>query len=925
VRFPYGVLLRWLRPVLIAAAIIAVALVGLQIFVSLYTSSAWFSSVGEHAVFVRRLRTQIVLMLVVGGISAGALLGSGLLAYRLCIPAMRPARGTWSLRYRRYWHRRRNGLLGIATGVTFLVTGLAAASHWQLWLQWRNATSFGRRDPQFHRDVSYYLFVYPLHRYVVSTALSVIEIALVTALVVAFVCGVVRLRPPRGLPRPLLAMLSALLGLLFAVKAAAYWLDRLALTVANDGVVTGLSYTDRTALSPAKLVLLVIALLAAIALLANVFWRRGRLVVLVVGGMIVAGVVAGGIVPALVQRLSAKPNAQSAERVSIARNIAATRSAFDLDRSNALPPGNLTTGTTAADKVLRADVAATLQARVLDPNQVSPTFTQLQQERSIYGFKSTLDVDHYAIAGKQRDLVIAARELTVGSLPAAQQSWSNQHLVYTHGFGIVAAPIDGVDAQGEPAFVESGLPSKGALGAFQPRIYFGQMSPKYSIVGGPHRGRELDLPAVGGTGTQTRTTYAGKGGVPIGSWFRQLVYAVKFRDPSLFLSSEVGPGSKLLTVRNPSARVKAVAPWLTTDGDAYPVVEGGHVVWVVDGYTTSNSYPMSQQQNFGAATTNTFTTNGSSVPQSGSVNYIRNSVKATVDAYDGTVRLYAWNQAADPDPVLQTWEKAFPGLVRPQSQIPIALLPHLRYPQDLFNLQRQVLTSYHVSDPRAFYDGSDFWKVPTDPTVSGSPLQPSYYTTFAPSGGGPAYALTTSFTTLNRRTLAAYMSVDAEPGLDYGHITLLEAPAAAAAEGPGQIQNDIESDPVVAQQLTLLRGGGSKVVLGNLQSVPLGGDVLYIEPIYERAAGGTSFPILRRVVAVYRHRIAYEASLSAALDSAIGGGSGRSLQAAVSSAQRAFDQEQAALASGDRAAYRRAQRALQAALSQLSASSLTTP
>src|SRR5581483_9120557 len=287
-----------------------------------------------------------------------------------------------------------------------------------------------------------------------------------------------------------------------------------------------------------------------------------------------------------------------------------------------------------------------------------------------------------------------------------------QHLVYTHGFGIVAAPVDSVDAQGEPAFVESGLPPSGALGSFQPRIYFGQMSPSYSIVGGSGAARELDLPAVAGTGSQTRTTYAGKGGVPIGSWFRQLVYAVKLRDPSLLLSSEVGSGSRLLYIRDPRARVAAVAPWLTTDGDAYPVVEGGLIAWVVDGYTTSNSYPMSQQQSFGAATTNTFTPNGSSVPQSGSVNYIRNSVKATVDAYDGTVTLYAWDQQSDPDPALSTWEKAFPGLVKPQSQIPAALLPHLRYPQDLFNLERQVLTSYHVSDARAFYDGSDFWKVP---------------------------------------------------------------------------------------------------------------------------------------------------------------------------------------------------------------------
>jgi uncharacterized membrane protein (UPF0182 family) len=276
---------------------------------------------------------------------------------------------------------------------------------------------------------------------------------------------------------------------------------------------------------------------------------------------------------------------------------------------------------------------------------------------------------------------------------------------------------------------------------------------------------------------------------------------------------------------------------------------------------------MSQQENFRTATTNTFTSNGSSTAQQGSVNYIRNSVKATVDAYNGTVTLYAWTQTQQPDPVLQTWEKAFPGLVKPQSEIPADLLPHLRYPQDLFNLQRQVLTKYHVDDARAFYDGSDFWKVPSDPTVSGSSLQPSYYMSYSTTLGSPAqYALTTSFTTLNRRTLAAYMTVDSTPGPGYGRISVLQAPAAAADQGPGLIQNDIESDPDVAQQLTLLRGGGSKVVLGNLQSVPINGQMLYVEPIYERAAGGTSFPILRRVVAIYGGHIAYDSTLSAAVD-----------------------------------------------------------
>jgi uncharacterized protein len=870
VQFPFGLLYRRVRAVLVGLVVLGFVIVGVEVFVNLYTSSAWYSSVGEHGVFVRKLLTELVLALVVGFVSAVAVWVTGWLAFRFCIPAMAKSTDTkWGRRYRKYWHRRRNLLLGFATAVVFVVSALAAASHWQLWLQWREGTSFGRTDPQFHRDVSYYLFRYPFHRYAVHTAFVIVLLALATALAVALVTGVGRLRQPRRMPAAMLSLFSVLLGLLCLVKAGAYWLDRYALVGSHRGVVTGASYTDIHAVIPAKTALAVLALVAALLLFANAAIRRWRFVLLGFGGLLVLGVVLGGIYPAIVQRVSAKPNAEAAEQTSIERNIAATRTAFGVNGSGADVAAALAAASQATPGQLRAATQA-WQARVLDPNRVSPTFTQLQQERSIYGFKSTLDVDHYPIGGVERNLVIGARELRTGSLPTAQKSWANQHLVYTHGYGVVAAPLDSVNADGEPAFAESGLPPSGPLGSFQPRIYFGQSSPSYSIVDGPgsgHGGRELDLPAVGDTQPQTTTTYAGSGGVPVGSWLRQLTYAVKFHDANFILSNQVGSGSKLLYLRDPRQRVAAVAPWLTLDGDAYPVVEGGHILWVVDGYTTSNNYPMSQQESFRNATTNTFTTNGSSVAQSGSVNYIRNSIKATVDAYNGTVTLYSWNQGQQPDPVLQTWEKAFPGLVKPQSAIPADLLPHLRYPQDLFNLQRQVLMKYHVSNPRAFYDGSDFWKVPNDPTVPGHPLQPSYYTSYSPSVGAPAqYVLTTSFTTLNRRTLAAYMTVNSMPGPGYGRIAVLQAPAAAADQGPGQIQNDIESDPDVAQQLTLLRGGGSKVVLGNLHAVPIDGQMLYVEPIYERAAGGTSFPILRRVVAIYDGHIAFDSTLAAAID-----------------------------------------------------------
>jgi uncharacterized protein len=332
--------------------------------------------------------------------------------------------------------------------------------------------------------------------------------------------------------------------------------------------------------------------------------------------------------------------------------------------------------------------------------------------------------------------------------------------------------------------------------------------------------------------------------------------------------------------------VAQVAPWLTLDGDVYPTVVDGHVEWVVDGYTSTSNYPASQKINLRSATTSSLTKTGSTVVQPNtSVNYLHNSVKATVDAYTGKVTLYSWNQAAEPDPILQTWESAFPGLVQPESSIPADLLPHLRYPQDLFNVQRSLLTNYHVTDPRDFYNGSAFWKIPNDPTVaatntlnaggttssSSSPTLPSVYMSMSATGDGTAaYALSTPMVTLNQRDLAGFLTVNAVPGPDYGKFTLLEFPAGQSVESPSQIQNDIESDNTISKALTLQRGGNSKVVLGNLLAIPLAGKILYVEPVYTQAVGGNSFPILRHVIAVYGNgQPAFKSTLDDALRQAI--------------------------------------------------------
>jgi len=576
--------------------------------------------------------------------------------------------------------------------------------------------------------------------------------------------------------------------------------------------------------------------------------------------------VAGSVWPALVTKFREQPSASTVDLPAIRDNQAATMKAFGL-------AGKIDTTSYGTSKLLHgaaldAQAKRTAQVRLLDPNQLSPTFNVKQQIQAYYGFKSTLDVDRYPVDGSpSRDVAIAPRELRIGNI--SRSSWANQHLVYTHGYGIVAAPTDSLNSNSDvPEFLDGGIPPAQQIPVKNPQIYYGQSLPNYSIVGEPAGSTthmEFDHP--GGDGQPTaRNTYDGGGGVPIGTTFRRLLYAIQLQSPSILTSGDINSGSRLLNVRDPRARVAQVAPWLTLDGDAYPAVVDGNVEWVVDGYTTSSNYPDSQLTNLRQATTSTLTSNGSSVAgPNTSVNYMQNSVKATVDAKTGAVTLYEWNQQAAPDPLLKTWESVFPGLVKPQSDMSPALLAHIRYPQDLFDVQRTVLTHYHVADASDFYSGNDFWKVPADPTVGASkslnksggsssngPSEPSVYMSLSPDGFGSAqFALSTPLVTLNGQDLAGFLSVDSQPGPDYGRFTLLQFPAGASTSSPAQVQNDIESDTRISEALTLQRGGNSKVVLGNLLAIPLGGRVLYVEPIYTQANGGNSFPILRHVVAIY--------------------------------------------------------------------------
>src|SRR5919112_5687634 len=677
--------------------------------------------------------------------------------------------------------------------------------------------------------------------------------------------------------------------------------------------------------------------------------RSRRLRLLGAGLLVVCAIVAGGIVPAVVQRFQVKPSEQNREAPYIARNIAATKTAYGL---TAVETQAYDAETDATTGQLRKDANTVPGIRLVDPSVVPDAFRQLEQVRGYYAFPDSLDVDRYRVNGTSRDTVVAVRELQLSGVPEAQRNWVNDHTTYTHGFGVVAAYGNQRTSDGKPVFAEGDVPPVGVLGKYEPRIYFGEQSPSYSIVGAPTNQSpvEFDYPDASSSG-ERRTTYAGRGGVAMGTLPRRFAFAIAQQDLNILVSDRINERSRILFDRHPRERVEKVAPWLTLDGDPYPAVVNGRVQWILDGYTTSDRYPNAQNTTLETATSDSLTERTQSVAALANrrVNYIRNSVKATVDAYDGTVTLYAWEPN---DPVLKAWMGVFPDTVKPLSQISSQLMSHLRYPEDLFKVQRTLLSRYHVSDPQSFYSGNDFWRIPDNPTLSGAVDQPPYYLTLQmPGQTSPSFSLTSTFIPAGgaRNVLTAFAAVDADPGATtgrkrdgYGKLRVLQLPRDAVVSGPGQVQNNFNANPAVSQNLNLLRQGNSKVESGNLLTLPVGGGLLYVQPVYVRGAGNTSYPLLQKVLVSFGDKIGFADTLDQALDQVFGGDSGASagdagtpgsgggtgtgtgggatqtpeqrLRAALAEAQQAITDGQAALAKQDFAAYGEAQRRLQQAL-----------
>ena len=878
-----GFLKRWTIRLVAAVATVIILWLLFRVTVTIATTQMWFDSVQHGAVYTKTLEAQILLFCVFGVIS-GLVSALTMLAVRRIRSPLYFSQDDDTIRwmFRKYEPRISRLIVLLVVVIPAIVVGRRAAAGWQTYLLWRHATPWHATDPLFHKDISFFVEIYPFHAMVAALLLQAVTYGLWIAVVGGYWYGGWRLRRGRQkVTHDFIGLVSLLLAGYFALMGVNYWLARYALTTSQvHGPVTGPSYADVHAGLPSKYVLTVIAAVCALALLANAISASrggasggrpglGRVRVLVSALVVVvlALTAVGSGVPALVYKFRETPSATTVDLDQIAHNQKATGAAFDLDQNVSTVPYNPSAMSTSAIQQL---AGTTAQISVLDANQLTPTFNVEQQLQAYYGFKSTLDIDHYDVKGRSRDVDVAVRELQIGAIP--QSSWVNQHLVYTHGYGIVAAPTDEVDpTTSSPVFLNGGIPPSQDIPVNRPQTYFSPAfgSSSYAIAGQPagsNNAPEFDHPGGKGSSKSAYTVYRGDGGIPIGSTLRRLLFAVQNSDPNIFFSSELNRASQLLTVRDPRARVAAIAPWLTLDGDVYPAVVNGEIKWIVDGYTSSSNYPDSQLVNLRAASKTTLTANGASISQpSTQVNYLQNSVKAVVDAYTGKVTLYAWNQTQHPDPLLTTWESAFPGLVEAQSAIPPALVTQLRYPTDLFNVQRYLLTKYHVTQPKSFYSGNDFWKVPTDPTVASSqainaaaapvatsPPLPSRYSSMSADGfGAQRYSLSSPLVTLNGQQLAAFMSVDATPGPNYGKFTILAFPSASGSESPAQVQNDIESNTKITEQLTLQRGGNSSVVLGSLEAIPVAGRMLYVEPVYTQSSGKASFPVLRHVIALY--------------------------------------------------------------------------
>lgn len=890
---PAGPLFTPLRITLLVLAALAAFI---YLMSNLWTQLLWFAQLGAERVLLTQW-IAVAAIVVVSTVIIATIVGTNItMAYRRRPHSGRGSAGANLREYQQAIEPIRRLVFWGGPLLVGLFFGLGLAADWRQILLWINATDFGITDPQFGIDVSFFVFTLPLLRMLVSLLSTVFIVSLIATLVVHYLYGAVSVTPHLKVTRYARRQLGILAAIVSVIIGLRYWINRYDLLTGTGTPTDGALYKDIHAALPAQTILAVTSVLVAVLFVVAAFRGTWHLPAAGVAVTVVSALVIGGIYPALIQEFKVEPNKRALESAYIQRNIDATLSAYGIDE---VEKQSYTARTETSPGQLREDSASTQQIRLIDPDIISPTVRQLKQSRSYYTFEEQLNVDRYEINGERRDTVIAVRELNVDDLDANEQNWVNRHTIFTHGYGVVAAYGNRVNTRGEPYWWEEGIPSSGDMGEYEQRVYFSPTSPDYSIVGAAEGADPLELDYLDeSTDSQVATTFNGDGGPSVGNLWNKLLFAIKFRSTNILFASQINSESQILYDRDPALRVAKVAPYLTLDRKPYPAVVDmdadpstpKRLVWIVDGYTTTNDYPYAQHVDINEATTDASTARTQLYAANQTVNYIRNSVKAVVDAYDGSVKLYQWDQD---DPIVNTWSKAFPGQISPLSEISGDLMAHMRYPQDLFKVQRKMLAAYHVTSADSFYTGGDRWRLSENPSsnrVEGvpTPAQPPYYLTMQMPGQESAeFSLTSVFVpggTSEREPMAGFLAVDSETGSEpgkiregYGKLRLLALPSSTTVPGPGQVQNNFNSNSEIARELNLMDQEGSEVKRGNLLTLPVGGGLLYVQPVYLQGTGSTQYPVLRKVLTAFGGSIGFADTLEASLDQTFQGDSAATL------------------------------------------------
>ena len=931
---------------LIAIGVIAFfGLTSLRGIAGFWTTFLWFDELGLTSVWKGVLGAKILLALVFTAVFFVLVLANLVIADRLA-PRFR-AIGPEDELVQRYRQVIGPHAAKVRLGVSALLAlmaGTGVSAQWHNWLLYRNAVDFGTKDPQFGRDISYFVFKLPFLSFLVGWAFVAVVIIAVVTVVAHYLNGGIRMQAPMQRVTPQVkAHISVLLACLALIKALGYYFQRFELSFSTRGVVDGATYSDVKAQLPALELLVIISVAAALMLFANIKRKGWALPVIGVGLWALISVVVGAIVPAFIQKFRVEPSELARERVYIQRNITATRAALNLDTVEEVP-FTYDEDLTAAELAKNAETIRNV--RLWDPQYVQDTFQKLQEIRAYYRFND-VDIDRYQLDGRTTQTIVSARELNSSDLPS--QSWVNRHLSFTHGFGALVAPANAVTSDGQPNFKLKDIPPKGVPQLKQPRIYYGENTGGYAVV--KSKQKEIDYQEQQ-KGTTRFSTYAGSGGVRLSSFLRRAAFALRFADVNMLISGLITPESRAIFIRDIGDRVRTAAPFLRYDADPYPVVVDGRLLWVQDAYTTTSRYPYAQRAQNDRVPAASGLTAG--------FNYARNSVKVVTDAFNGTMTFYVVD---DKDPLIKAYEKAFPRLFTPGSRISPELRSHLRYPEDLFRVQTNMYGRYHITDPSEFYNAGDAWDISQDPG-SGSPAVSNTVTTTtattSPNGspGGlvstaakgrrmdPTYLLlrlpgddTESFLILQpfvprsqgdrQQNLSAFMVAKSDPG-EYGKLKAFVMPRGEQIDGPALVDARAAADTEISREITLLNQQGSEVKLGNVQVIPIETSLLYVRPLYVQSARNP-LPEFKRAIVVFGNRAVIGNTLAEALTKIFGDapatleeapsgeapaatvpgqttapvGDTATVQRLLDDAQAAYDAAQTALKAGDLAEYQK--------------------